>query len=182
MPTGYCGTPHSQGGPRFPCRIQGCRPSRCLRGGYGPPPSSLSRSQELGLGVSFRAGEPLSAVGAMGPQGLLTSSGQFLTAKCCRSLAEPSVPEVASAPIPRSSEHHREAPESYEREGNLSSEPLRSFLNCVTAPSYGNSRSLPSAGVTGGAALSGEGRGAEQGACAGESLSGRIRDLPSGAG
>lgn len=87
---GYCETPHSQGRPRFPCRIQGCRPSRCRSGAYGPPPSSLSRSQELGLGLSFRAGEPLSGVGAVGPQRLLTSSGQSLTAKCCRSLSEPS--------------------------------------------------------------------------------------------
>lgn len=53
-------------------------------------PSSPSRSQEFGLGVSFRAGEALSGVGAEGPQGPLKASSQSLTAKRYRSLSEPS--------------------------------------------------------------------------------------------
>lgn len=39
------------------------------RGGCGAAPSSRSRSQEVGLGVNFRAGEALSGVGAEEPQG-----------------------------------------------------------------------------------------------------------------
>lgn len=94
-------------------------------------------------------------MGAEGPQGPLKASSQSLTAKRYRSLAEPSRAE--SAPIPRDSEYRREAPKSYERGGNPSSEPLRSFPNSLTRSSSGNSRSLPSAGVTGGAGLSGKG-------------------------
>lgn len=60
------------------------------RGDCDAAPSSPYSRQELGLRVSFEAGEALSGVAAEGPQRPLTASGQPLTLKRCRSLSEPS--------------------------------------------------------------------------------------------